>query len=40
MAEGNRDGNRHEQHDNEPNDIIKQLVSRIGELYDAISRPN
>ena len=40
MAEGNRDGNRREQHDNEPNDIIRQLVSRIGELSDAISRPN
>ena len=40
MAEGNRDGNRREQHDNERNDIIRQLVSRIGELSDAISRPN
>lgn len=40
MAEGNRDGNHREQHNNGPNDIIRQLFSRIGELSDAISRPN
>ena len=40
MAERNRDGNRREQHDKELNDIIRQLFSRIGKLFDAISRPN
>ena len=41
MAEGSRDGNRYEQQNGEPNDIIRQLFSRIGELSDAISgRPN
>ena len=41
MAEGSRDGNRYEKQNGEPNDIIRQLFSRIGELSDAISgRPN
>ena len=41
MAEGSGDGNRYEQQNGEPNDIIRQLFSRIGELSHAISgRPN
>ena len=42
MAERSRDGNRreHVKHDNKPNDIMRQLFSRIGKLSDSISRTN
>ena len=42
MAVGSRDGNRreHVKHDNEPNDTMRQLFSRIGKLSDAMSRTN
>ena len=41
MAEGSRDGNRYEQQNGEPNDVIRQLFSRTGELSHTMSgRPN